>query len=114
MRRSLLAVVALAFAGLAAGCVVEGDSTLTIRNDSSFVLTEVHLADVSDPSWGPNLLPDVLFPGESLTIGGIDCGTYDVMVVDETGVDCELSSFDLCFDDGVWVVGDAMLDSCAF
>jgi hypothetical protein len=35
-------------------------------------------------------------------------------VVDETGVQCELASLDLCFDDGLWVIDDFTLDVCAF
>jgi hypothetical protein len=37
-----------------------------------------------------------------------------VMVVDETGVQCELNNLDLCFDDGVWTITDLTLDICAF
>jgi hypothetical protein len=91
-----------------------GDSTLTIENDSDFVLTEVQIAAIDDPTWSGNLLSDVLFPGESLTVVDIDCGTYDVMVVDETGVECVLTDLDLCFTDGVWSVDNFMLDTCAF
>jgi hypothetical protein len=90
-----------------------GDSDLTIDNESSFVLEEVHVADVGDPTWGPNLVPEALFPGESVTVV-LDCGTYDVLVVDETGVECVLSGFDLCFESGTWVVTDGTLDACAF
>jgi hypothetical protein len=118
--RTLLssAILALAATATAAGCAAEvstgGDSSFEIINDSSYVLTEVHISEVGDRSWGPNLLPDVLFPGESLLVTNIDCGTYDVMVTDETGVDCVLGNVDLCFDDDAWVVTDTMLDVCAF
>jgi hypothetical protein len=92
----------------------EGDSTLTVVNDSSFVLTEIHLAPVDAPTWGPNMIPDELFPGEEVVIVDIECDFYDVLVTDKTGVDCELTDFDLCFDDATWIVDDATLDSCAF
>jgi hypothetical protein len=112
-----LATTATVLAGLtlgAAGCVVTDDSSLTIYNESSYVLTEVYLAEETDPSWGPNLLPQPLFPGDDLVIVDIDCGTYDVLVVDETGVECELSGLDLCLDDDGWVIDDFTLDTCAF
>jgi hypothetical protein len=112
----ILMLAALA-GGAGAGCVASdgsGDSTLTVSNDSSFFIDEIHLAEVSDPSWGPDLVGGSLAPGEDVTIVDIDCGTYDVLVVDETGVECELQNFDLCFDDGLWVIDDVTLDTCAF
>lgn len=114
-----LALASTLLAGLAlgsTGCVIEtdGDSSLTIYNDSSYVLTEVYLAEETDPSWGPNLLPQPLFPGDELIIVDIDCGNYDALVVDNTGVECELGNIDLCFDDDTWVVDDFTLDVCAF
>jgi hypothetical protein len=112
--------LAAAIATLTLGaCVVaegggSGDSTLTISNDSSYWLEEIHLAHVSDPSWGPDLVDGALAPGEEIIIVDIECGRYDVLVVDETGVECELHNFDLCFDDGHWIVDDLTLDICAF
>jgi len=109
---ALAAAVALA----TTACIIstDDDSTFTIVNDSDYVLVAVYIAEVSDPSWGPNLLPDVLFPGEELVIIDIDCGTYDVLVTDDTGVDCELRNIDLCFDDDAWVITNFTLDVCAF
>jgi hypothetical protein len=104
-------LVAAALAGCVSG---DGDSELVIANRSDFVLVEVHIAEVNDPSWGPNLLPDVLFPGEDLVIVDIDCGTYDVLVVDELGTSCELASNRLCFDSDVWVIDNTTLAICAF
>lgn len=96
----------------ASGCVTSGDSSITIANESSYFIDQIHVAEVSDPSWGPDLVGD-LAPGEEVTIV-LDCGTYDVLVVDETGVECELANVDLCFDDDVWVIDDFTLDVCAF
>jgi hypothetical protein len=114
--QKLILAVATAVALSATACVVESndDSSLLIVNDSSYVLIDIRLAEVGDRSWGPNLLPDDLFPGDQLEIVDIDCGTYDVLVTDETGVDCVLTSLDLCFSDEVWVVDDFTLDACAF
>lgn len=111
MNRTNLALVAAVFA---TGCVVSDDASLTIYNESSYVLVEVHLATVDDPSWGPNILPVDLFPGDELVIEGIECNTYDVLVTDDTGVDCELGNLDLCATDEGWVVDDFTLDVCAF
>jgi hypothetical protein len=117
--RNLILACAAVLALSTSACAVEagvgdGDSTFLIVNDSSYVLTEVRIAEVGDRSWGPNLLPDVLFPGEELLITDIECGTYDVLVTDETGVDCVLGNVDLCLSDDTWVVTDFTLDVCAF
>lgn len=112
-------LVALALAATVSACVMSedddfDDSTFTIVNDSSYVLTEVHVAEVDSRTWGPNLLPDFLYPGEELVVTDIECGSYDVMVTDETGVDCVLGNVELCFDDDAWVITDFTLDVCAF
>lgn len=92
----------------------DGDSTLTVSNRSSYWIDQLHLAHVNNPSWGPDLVEGSLAPGEDVIVYDIACGRYDVMVVDETGVECELSNLDLCFDDGHWVIDDITLDLCAF
>ena len=98
----------------ASACTGGGDSSFVIANRSDYVLDEVRITEVNDPTWGPNLLPDVLYPGEDLVITNIDCGTYDVLVVDELGSDCELHNNDLCFDTDRWVIDNLTLDVCAF
>lgn len=113
--RDLRIVLCVAAALGAGACVASDgpDSTLTVANDSSYWIDELYVAEISDPSWGPNLVYNSLAPGEETTIG-VSCGTYDVLVVDETGVECELANLDLCFDDGIWVITDFTLDVCAF
>jgi hypothetical protein len=106
------ALIASLVAGAGACVAEDGDSSLTVINESSFFIDELYIAEVSDPNWGPDLVGD-LAPGEEVTII-LDCGTYDVLVVDETGVECELANVDLCFDDDAWVITDVTLDVCAF
>ena len=106
---SLLSATLLA-ASLAA-CSASGsatttieDSSLVIDNQSSFVIEEVYLTGIGNSSWGPNRLGgDVLYPDETLTLG-VNCGTYDALLVDEDGVDCEINNLDLCLNDAVWVI----------
>lgn len=115
MRSLPTSLLAIILATAATACVAsDGDTSLTIANRSSYFLDEIHLAEVSDPSWGPDLISGSLAPGEDLIITQIACGTYDVLVVDETGVDCELQNLELCFDSDVWVIDDVILDVCAF
>jgi len=114
MSPRLLAFGTVAALGLAA-CGGSDNNNLVIANRSDFTLEEVHIAEVNDPNWGPNLLPDVLFPGEDLVITDITCGTYDVLVVDELGTDCELDGTSLCFmDTDSWTINNTTLGVCAF
>lgn len=112
----LIAPVLAACASFAtvAGCSVESndggviidDASLRVVNDSDFVIEEFYLTDVGSATWGPNLLRgDVLFPDEEILLG-VDCGFYDVLVVDEAGVDCEVDSVDLCLNDATWVINN--------
>lgn len=92
----------------AGGCVVttgDGyDSSLLVSNHSDFEVHEMYVTEIDNPSWGPNLLGgSILFPGESVELA-IDCGTYDAMLIDETGASCEVSTIDLCFDDADWII----------
>lgn len=115
MRILPTSLLAILLATAAAGCVAsDGDSTFTVANRSSYFIEEIHLAEVSDPNWGPDLIVGALAPGEDLIVTRIECGTYDILVVDETGVDCELQNIELCFDNDSWVIDDVTLDVCAF
>jgi len=81
----------------------EADLTLHVQNDSDFSIVEIHVTQVGNPTWGPNLLTSALAPGDSLVLG-INCGTYDALLVDEAGVDCELHDLDLCLNDADWII----------
>ncbi len=84
-------------------------SSISVDNQSDFTITELYLTDVSSSSWGPNLVSNnQLLPGETVRID-TSCGTYDAMLVDETGVTCELNSLDLCLDNALWVIRN---DTC--
>jgi len=104
----------------ALGCGVSNDpgggnanGTITIQNSSTHVLTALHVAPVDQLSWGPNLLPDVLFTNEQITIL-VTCSTYDVMVTDDLQRDCVLGNLDLCFTDQHWVIDNFTLRNCGY
>lgn len=117
-QRTLLALAfAVALMTWSTGCVISGgeDSSLTVYNESDYVLVSIQLSPVGASSWGENVLHgDVLYPGEELTVSFIDCDYYDVRVVDETGLACILLDLSLCFDDASWVVDNYTLDTCAY
>jgi hypothetical protein len=103
------ACVAFALGSLTvAGCSSDSgpDSTLHVQNNSDFSIVEIRVTSVGNTSWGPNLLgSDVLAPGETLSID-VTCDTYDALLVDESGVDCQLHSVDLCFNNAAWVINN--------
>jgi hypothetical protein len=116
MKTKLIAPLFL-LAMFAQGCIIvdDDDNTLTVYNESSYVIDFLYITEVDTFDWGPNVLGgSALFPGDSITVD-VGCDTYDIKVVDETGVECELYNVDVCFgeDDG-WVVDDFTLDTCAF
>jgi len=109
---SLVFAAATALTTLATGCVIDdnGDSSLLVTNQSDFTIMELYVTPVGNQTWGPNLLGgDVLFPNESVNLG-IDCGTYDALLIDETNAMCEVNNLDLCFDNADWIIRN---NSCA-
>lgn len=114
MKNLILAIIPL-FALTLSGCIIvsdDGDSSLTIENESTYDIYEVYLTEVGSRDWGPDLLRGTLRPGDYLVIDYIECGNYDALVVDDTDLPCELRNFRLCFDDAVWVITDRTLDAC--
>lgn len=91
--------------------VDDSDSTLLVVNESSFVIEEIYITDVNASGWGPDLTRgDVLFPDEEILLTDITCDFYDVLMVDETGLECEVLDIDLCFDDATWVITNNTCD----
>jgi hypothetical protein len=103
-------LAALGSIALATGCADDNtDATLRVSNQSDFSIVEIHVTQVGNPNWGPNLLDSALSPSDSVTLG-VTCDTYDALLVDETGVDCEVHDLDLCANDADWVIHN---DTCA-
>jgi hypothetical protein len=118
--RSVLGLLGSITLAAALGCGVSNDpgggnsdGTITVQNDSAYVLTGLYVASVNQSNWGPNLLPDVLFSSEQITVL-VSCNTYDVMVVDDLQRDCVLSNLELCFSDQLWVIDNFTLRNCGY
>src|SRR5262245_39931503 len=88
------------------------DSTLLVVNQSDFAIVELYVTPVGNPDWGPNLVSGApLFPTNDVLLTDLPCDTYDVMMVAEDGVSCELGAMDLCFQDSTWVIDN---NTCSF
>lgn len=116
--KTLTLAFALAFSITACATEEEGgslDSSLTIENDSSYTFVEINLSPVNTVAWGADLLgADVLAPGEILEASGIECGTYDIRIIDEDADECILDTVDLCLENAVWRIDDLELAACQF
>ena len=116
MKKWLLIPIIALLLSFSASCVIttDDDSTLTIANESDYVIEEIYVTEIDNPEWGPNLLGGtVLFPGESLTVS-LYCDVYDAQIVDQDGFVCELYNLDLCFDDAIWVIDNFELATCGW
>ena len=99
-------------------CIIttdDDDGLLSVRNDSSFVIEELRVAEVGSRFFGPDLVPgaDALFPGETISVR-LDCDYYDVLFVDEFDLECVVLDIDVCVSRTIFIIDDFLLDSCAF
>ena len=102
------ALGSVAIAGCGGGGNDQGQ--LQVHNESDFAIVEIRVTSVGSTTWGPNLISgDILAPGESLTVD-VTCDHYDALLVDESGVDCQLHSVDLCFSNALWIIHN---DTCS-
>lgn len=117
MRRAALFSVLCLLGLVGAPACDDGDgpeATLTVANDSDFVIDELRVTEIDNPDFGPNLVgPELLFPGEEILIG-VECDFYDILIVDETGLGCELFGVELCFEDEIFIIDNRTLEDCDF
>lgn len=106
------AVLLLAFA-FALPSFAKGKATVKIINQSKWEIHQIYFASTSDRVWGDDYLgEDVLAKGDSLTLTDIECGDYDIKVVDEDGDECIIEEVSLCGEDAYWKITDKDLLEC--
>jgi hypothetical protein len=102
----------LLVAALAAVATVAYASELVIHNQSAWDIHRIYISSTDTESWGEDQLDDdILKSGQTLTLHGVACDYYDVMLVDEDGDKCELRNVKLC-SDKVWTIDNDELLGC--
>jgi hypothetical protein len=88
-------------------------SSLTFYNESDWEIHYLYLSPSASTRWGQDQLgQDVLAPGEYLELSNIDCGTYDIKMVDEDGDECVVTEIDICAEETGWRITNQVLLSC--
>jgi hypothetical protein len=88
---------------------------LQVTNKSKAEIHHLYLSAASQKNWGPDQLgsgsKDIVAPGSTFTLTGIEAGTYDVKISTADGTECEVN--DAEFDSSKeWVITEHMLDKC--
>ena len=88
-------------------------ATVKVINQSKWEIHHLYVSPASEEDWGPDQLEDeILTKGDSFTITGIPCDSYDIKVVDEDGDECIIEAVDLCRDNSYWKITDKDLLEC--
>ena len=107
-----LSLAVLLLCALSAPAFAE-KATVKIINQSRWEIHQIYLSPSEEADWGPDQLDDeILSKGDSLTLTDIDCGDYDIQVVDEDGDECIIEKVEMCGDDSYWKITDKDLLAC--
>ncbi len=110
IKNTLLAAAAL----LAVPTIASAqDSSVVVNNQSTFTIYSMFMSPSASDDWGPDHLgSDVLNPGDTLTLSGVGCGTYDVRLTNPAGDTCTVMGYDICSGPETWVLTDSDLQAC--
>ena len=88
-------------------------SNVVIKNKSDWEIHQFFLSAVDTDKWGADQLgEDVIATGDTFTLKGIPCDSYDVMLVDEDGDECVVPEVDICGESQGWVISNDDLLEC--
>lgn len=88
------------------------NSSVVIKNKSDWEIHQFFLSPVDTDKWGPDQLgEDVIGTGDTFTLNGVPCDSYDVKLVDEDDDECVVSEVDICAGQG-WVINNDDLLEC--
>lgn len=99
-------------AALAATCTTALAADFVITNESRWDIHRLYVSSSDASGWGNDQLEDdILASGQTLTLSGVSCDTYDVRMIDEDGDSCELRNVDMCGGQK-WTITDQTLINC--
>jgi len=88
------------------------NSSLVVKNESSWKILQIFLTTPNTDDWGPDRLgADVIEPGRTYILVGIRCGIYYVKLVDEDGDEC-LNYMDFCGGKTILTITNDYLLTC--
>lgn len=106
MKKILLAAVLVAAPSVAFA------GKLVVENSSLWDIQEAYVSSVDDDEWGPDQLgANVLESGQTWTLTGVECGDYDLKLVDEDGDVCVKRGIEIC-GTRTWALDNDELLSC--
>ena len=113
MKKSVAALAgAVCAAALLVPTFADAASNVTIKNKSDWSIQHFFLSPVETEEWGPDQLGDeVIGTGDTFTLTGVPCDSYDVRLVDEDGDECVVAEVDICTNNG-WVINNDDLLDC--
>ncbi|WGM46487.1 hypothetical protein KOAAANKH_01356 [Brevundimonas sp. NIBR10] len=99
-----VSVIALAFGTSS----IAQDVAFSLTNDGDTTMVDLRLSGSSDPSWGEDVLPANIEPGDTLnvTIDELDECEYDLKAVYDDGDTEEVFNVDLCAADDLTIEDD--------
>ena len=113
MKKSIATLVACAATLLISVPAQAQKNSLVVTNNSYWTISQFFLSSVDSDNWGQDLLGyGVIGTGETFTLRGIRCGTYDVKLVDEDSDECEIRNVDICSGRDSWAITNDYLLNC--
>ena len=99
-------------AALAATASTALAANFVISNESRWDIHRLYVSSTDSRGWGEDQLEDdILASGQTLTLRGVRCDSYDVKMVDEDGDVCELRGVDMSGGQE-WTITNETLVNC--
>lgn len=88
-------------------------ANVKVVNKSDWAIAEMYLSPTDNEHWGADQLKEhVIEPGETFTLTGVPCNTWDVKLVDEDGDECVVNDVDICGGNNTWTIESKALLAC--
>ncbi len=89
-------------------------SSMRFVNDSQEQIQGLYFSAIDEATWGRNYLGgEPLQPGDTFTLTDIECGRFDVRLVNVDGDECIIHDEPICVERSDWVMTQADLARCA-